>query len=382
MMPPRTLALFAALALAMPAKGQEITWNAEFYDPAAETGAPADLVLPMPCGGAMAFQRVDVPVDGPTPLDDRRVRLGSPQSDAGFTDYLIGTHLRGGFTDPDPTTTFFYLSRYELTADQAAALQGDCRDPSPRGRVPALGLSWFDGVALGRVYSEWLRTNAPDALPREGGAAGFVRLPTEVEWEYAARGGAALDPAAFAARTYPMPEGIDGHAWHQAVSRGGARPVGLRGANPLGLHDLYGNAEELMLEPFRANAAGRAHGQAGGLVTRGGSYLSSPEQLYSARRAEWPMFRASDGRASAAETFGARFVLSAHVAVDDARTRALDESWQNATAAAPGVEDDPLGALDEVISDETDQRRAAALHRHQRDLVVRRRVHARRCRRV
>ena len=37
-------------------------WPIEYYDPAAD-GAPADLVLPMPCGGAMAFQKVSVPVE-------------------------------------------------------------------------------------------------------------------------------------------------------------------------------------------------------------------------------------------------------------------------------------------------------------------------------
>ena len=65
--------LLALLLAAAPAHAQD--WPRDLYDPAPED-EPADLVLPMPCGGAMAFQKVTVPVDAADPLADRRVRLG------------------------------------------------------------------------------------------------------------------------------------------------------------------------------------------------------------------------------------------------------------------------------------------------------------------
>ena len=59
--------------LAAPAWAQEAPqpWREKLYNPAPQAG---DLVLPMPCGGAMAFRRVEVPSDGW--LGDRKVVIG------------------------------------------------------------------------------------------------------------------------------------------------------------------------------------------------------------------------------------------------------------------------------------------------------------------
>ena len=304
-------------------------WPVEITDPAAATGAPADLMLPMPCGGAMAFQRVAVPVDVEDPLADRQFRMGQSEKETGYSDYLLPTHLRGAFTDPGTGVSYYYIARYELTAGQYRALLGDCAAPfGPRDRLAQGELTWFDAVELTRRYSEWLMASARDRLPADADRTAFVRLPTEAEWEYAARGGARIDPTLFPGRRFFAEGELGDYASFQAPGqgRGKLRPVGLRKPNPLGLYDIYGNAEELMLEPFHLNAIGRMHGQTGGIVTRGGAIDSTEAQIYTAQRREYPSFDPGSGQALRGAFFGLRPVLGAAV-VSEATVQTIRDGW-------------------------------------------------------
>lgn len=355
----RGLWLAIALLTALPATAKEITWPPQFYDPA----GGADLVLPLPCGGAMAFQRVITPVDPNDPLADRRMMLGVGQPETGYADYMRLDHLRGSFTNGSAGETWFYIARYELTRQQAKALRGDCAPPDLKGTLPETRLSWFDALDLSRRYTEWLRREAPASLPAEEGVPGFIRLPTETEWEYAARGGAKVSPSEFLGRLYPMTGALREHAWHQGAesARGQFRPVGRLAPNPLGLFDIYGNAEELMLEPFRVNNVGRLGGQVGGVLTRGGSIYSDEGAIYSAQRQEWSPYESGNGAAQAQESFGARFVLGTHVTVTLERINNIRTTWLARSSANPEVEVNPLSRLAGLIEEETQPGRRAAL---------------------
>lgn len=339
-------------------------WPVELVDPVATT-APADLLLAMPCGAAMAFQKVTVPVDAGDPLADRRVHLGQPLDQTGYSDYLRPAFLRGPFGDADSGATHYYIARYELTAGQYRALKGDCAPPVRADRLAQGGLSWFDAVDLARIYSEWLFANARDTLPKTDGVAAFVRLPTGSEWEYATRGGARIDAAEFPGLTFFGDAEMRDHALYQAPGSGRGRlgPVGLRKANPLGLFDVYGNAEELVLEPFRLNAIGRLGGQVGGVVTRGGSVLSGEADIYSAQRTEYPPFDQTTGTPLRGQTFGLRLVLGSHITTSDARLRRIRARWQVLAGASHDRDRDidPAATLGALVEAETDPRRAAAL---------------------
>ncbi|SPJ31124.1 formylglycine-generating enzyme family protein [Falsiruegeria mediterranea] len=344
-------------------------WPVEQYDPAKE--APADLLLPMPCGGQMAFQKVVVPLDAADPLADRRVRLGQSLDRTGYAEYLRDEFLRGSFVDDQANTTFYYIGRYEVTQGQFRALQGDCAPVARQDRIARGGLSWFDALTLAQNYTAWLYANAPDALPTVDGAKGYVRLPTETEWEYATRGGAVIDANNFSDLTFFAAGDMRDYAIHQGAGAGRGRlnPVGLRLPNPLGLFDVYGNAEELMLEPFRLNALGRAHGQVGGVVTRGGSVLSSAEQIYSAQRTEYPPFDVRTGRPLRGDSFGARFVISTYIATSEARLSNIRDRWvARAEGAQEEGEVDPGKVLSDLIEAEPDLRRRSALTDLQLDL--------------
>ncbi|MEL6980080.1 MAG: SUMF1/EgtB/PvdO family nonheme iron enzyme [Pseudomonadota bacterium] len=365
------VALWSAAAAAQ-APAPAIDWPVEFYDPAAET-RPADLILPLPCGGAIAFMRVDTPALAAQRLDDARIRLGSERARAERApfDYVSRGFIRGAFADPEEGTTFYYIGRYEVTADQKAAVEaarqgeGACPADAPSldGLEPATRVSWFDAVAFTKDLTEWLREAAPGALPAIDGAPGYVRLPSEVEWEYAARGGivAEADGSFNAQRFFPRDDELRDYGWHDGLdsSQNEVKLIGELRPNPIGLYDVYGNVSEITLDLFRLNKFGRSHGQIGGFVARGGDYRTRAESISSSFRTEYSFFSRGAPRALSLRSVGFRLVLTHVVMHSDGVVADIMDEWRE--GAEPLDADDPLNLIDALLAEETETTRLEEL---------------------
>lgn len=324
-------------------------WPLELVDPAGADGSPADLLLPMPCGAAMAFQRVLVPTDPADPLADLLVWIGQDGTENGYIEARRAEYLRGPF-DAGAEGTAYFIARYELTEGQYRALNGDCSATTRKDRIARGNVTWLEAQQLADTYSRWIHETAEPAMPRRGMAQGFVRLPTETEWEYATRGGAAVDAERFAALHFFSAGSLEDYAIFVAPgsSRGKVTAVGLKQPNPLGLYDVYGNVEELMLEPYRLTLPGRMLGQPGGVVTRGGSAISQASQIYSAQRTEYTPYSNSGSNTNAG--IGVRFVLSAHLFSSDLFLDTVKSSWSAAAAAASAAPQDVAIAPDQPLT--------------------------------
>ena len=133
----------------------------------------------------------------------------------------------------------FAIGKTEVTQRQWKAIMGN--NPS---RFVACGLdcpvenvSWKDIAQFIRKLNQKTGQN--------------YRLPSEAEWEYAARGGGASD-ALFADNA----AALEDQAWYIANSRKAPRPVAGKKPNAFGLHDLYGNVWEWVEDCFHASYAG------------------------------------------------------------------------------------------------------------------------------
>lgn len=134
---------------------------------------------------------------------------------------------------------------------------------------PAAAVSWNDA----REFCRWLSDR-----PEEKTAGRVYSLPTEAQWEWAARGGTA-GPKYFGEDPKARDKGLTDHAWFnhtytpnpKSESNGrGRQPVGKLQPNPWGLHDVFGNVWE-WCDDRRENAV---TGEVYEPVMRGGSWRS------------------------------------------------------------------------------------------------------------
>jgi hypothetical protein len=343
--------------------------------------APGDIILPMPCGLYMAFRLVEVRTKGL--LYDLPLWQGTDEKDQDRFFYdrrfeatiaapLLAESLPAGWGG-DRHAGHYLIGKYELTNLQWQAVMEGTANLDPDSARPRTDISWYDAVEFTKRYSQWLLENARDKLPRseDGRYGAYVRLPTEGEWEYAARGGHEVGPAVLEDDFFPLGKdalGRDRTRNDYAVFKSvvaslvadGLAPIGSKNPNPLGLYDTAGNAAEMVLDPFRLSVGRRLHGSAGGFIRKGGSFRSDERQILPGRREEVPFF-AHDGP-SKARDLGVRLALSSANVPDKTRQTRLAAEWKDAGETPEGLvaspaftpEMQPLQVLDKVISQTAD----------------------------
>jgi serine/threonine-protein kinase len=126
-----------------------------------------------------------------------------------------------------------WLGKHEVTQAQWQAIMGSNPSQFKGNDLPVERVSWDDCVTFCEKLTE--RERAAGRLPE-----GYVyRLPTEAEWEHAARGGSKSQ-----GYEYSGSNNLDEVAWHKDNSGGKTQPVGQKKPNELGFHDMSGNAWE------------------------------------------------------------------------------------------------------------------------------------------
>ncbi len=198
--------------------------------------------------------------------------------------FQMGDHIGDGESDElplhDVTVSDFYIGKFEVTQEDWESVMGS--NPSHDFGVgpnhPVYYVSWYSAVEYCNALSnlQGLDTcytiNGAD-VSWDYSKNGY-RLPTEAEWEYAARGGVNhIDNYKYSGTT----DSLDDYAWFDSNSGPTTHEVGTKLPNQLGIYDMSGNLWEWCWDwygDYSPNAQTNPSGSESGIerIRRGGNW--------------------------------------------------------------------------------------------------------------
>ena len=159
------------------------------------------------------------------------------------------------------TLSDYYIGKFEVTQELWEAVMGSNPSKFNGSKNPVEKVSWDDCQSFIRKLNQLTGAN--------------FRLPTEAEWEYAARGGSKSR-----GYKYSGSNNINDVAWNYDNSGSKTHPVGTKSPNELGVYDMSGNVYEWCQDLYGKYSKGsqtNPHGPSSGMrhVLRGGSWSSN-----------------------------------------------------------------------------------------------------------
>lgn len=194
------------------------------------------------------------------------------------------------------TLSSFYISKNEVTNRQYNRFCRVTGKKEPKGAddQAVVNISWYDAV----MYCNWLSTtenlDKSYSITRDSNmfivefdpSASGYRLPTEAEWEYAAKGGNRSKFYAYSGSNVP-----DDVAWFINNAGNKQHPSGVKKPNELGIYDMTGNVMEWCYDwygekYYEESPEDNPTGPGSGInrVCRGGNYMCRSEVLRNTKR--------------------------------------------------------------------------------------------------